>query len=297
MKKYYNENTVIFLDNEFIKAADAQIDLFGQSLHYGFGAFEGLRSYGTHNGTRIFKAEEHFERLKESCVEVGLDYPWDNKSLIEKTYALLEQNKLRSAYIRPLVFTGSNMHLLSGAVSHIMIAAWEWGPFLGQNLLKVCVSDIQRPHPRSFTPDAKITGQYINSIRSTSAAVQKGFDEAILLDHEGFVAQASSENIFIEKDYKIYTPPLGNIFPGITRQTIIDICHALNFEVLEKRLSVKEVHEADSAFLSGTASEVIGIQQIDDVIYPEEWEQTIGASIQRKYKSLVLEQENYEVII
>lgn len=297
MKRYYNDQTVILLDDKFVKAAEAQIDLFGQSLHYGFGAFEGLRAYSTHNGTRIFKAEEHFERLKASCLEVGLDYPWDNKDLIEKTYTLLKRNKLRSAYIRPLVFTGSNMHLLSGSSTHLMIAAWEWGPFLGQNLLKVCISDIQRPHPKSFNPEAKITGQYINSIRSSSQAVQRGFDEAILLDHEGFVAQASSENLFIEKDYKIYTPELGNVFPGITRQTILDICKALSFDVVEKKLTVEDVYEADSAFLSGTAAEIIGIRQIDEVVYPEEWEQTIGASIQRKYKSLVLEQENYEVII
>lgn len=295
--KYYDQNTYILLDEKFVKADEANIDLFGQSLHYGYGVFEGLRAYGTHNGTRIFKAEDHFRRLKASCESIQLSYPWDNNKLIEKTYALLEMNNLRSAYIRPLVFSDSNMHLISGATSHIMIAAWEWGPFLGQNLLKVCISDIQRPHPRSFKVNSKITGLYINSIMATSKAVQKGFDEAILLDHEGYIAQASSENIFIEKDFKIYTPPTGNIFPGITRQTVLDICQELSFEVEEKQLTVQDLYEADSAFLSGTASEIIGITQIDDITYPEEWEDTIGASIQRKYKNLVLEQENYEVII
>lgn len=295
--KYYKDDTLILLNNEFVKASDAHIDLFGQSLHYGFGVFEGLRAYNTHNGPRIFKADEHFDRLKSSCTSIGLAYPWDNTKLIENVYTLLEKNKLRSAYIRPLVFTESNMHLLSGAASHIMIAAWEWAPFLGQNLLKVCISDIQRPHPKSFNIDSKITGQYVNSIMASSKAVNNGFDEAILLDLEGFVAQASSENIFIEKNNKIYTPPLGNIFPGITRETVFKICKALNFEIIEKRLSIQEVHAADSAFLSGTASEIIGIKQFDDVIYPMDWEDTIGASIQRKYKNLVLEQENYEVII
>lgn len=280
-----------------MKAHGASIDLFGQSLHYGYGAFEGLRSYSTHNGTRIFKAEEHFERLEKSCNAINLPYSWNNRVLIEKTYELLAANNLRSAYIRPLVFSGSNMHLTSSDDANMMIAAWEWGPYLGQNLLKVNISSIERPSPKSFRVDVKISGQYINSIMATSGAIKNGFDEALLLDQEGFVAQASSENIFIEKDFKIYTPPLENIFPGITRQTVIDICKDLNFELIEKKLTVEDVYQADSAFLSGTAAEIIGVKQVDHVLYQEPWEHTIGASIQRKYKNLVLEQENYEVII
>src|SRR5690606_24240038 len=128
-------------------------------------------------------------------------------------------------------------------------------------------------------------------------AIQQGFDEALLQDQEGFIAQASSENLFIEKDNKIYTPPLGNIIPGITRETVNEICKSINFEIIEKRITIKEINEADSAFLSGTAAEIIGIKQVDDMIFPEKWEDTIGSSIQRKYKNLVLEQENYEVII
>ncbi|TJZ61817.1 branched-chain amino acid transaminase [Sphingobacterium olei] len=295
--QYYNQNTLIYLNGEFVKAHGAVVDLFGQSLHYGYGAFEGLRSYSTHNGTRIFKAEEHFERLEKSCNAINLPYSWNNRMLIEKTYELLAANNLRSAYIRPLVFSGSNMHLMTSTDANIMIAAWEWGPYLGQNLLKVNISSIERPNPKSFRVDAKISGQYINSIMATSEAINNGFDEALLLDQDGCVAQASSENIFIEKDFKIYTPPLENIFPGITRQTVIDICKDLNFEIIEKKLTIDDVYQADSAFLSGTAAEIIGVKQVDHVIYKEHWENTIGASIQRKYKNLVLEQENYEVII
>lgn len=295
--QYYNQNTVIYLNGTFVKATEARVDLFGQSLHYGYAAFEGLKGYNTHNGTRIFKAEHHFERLKKSCEAIQLPYSWNNRQLIASTYELLEANNLRSAYIRPLVYSGSNMHLTSSQEANIMIAAWEWGPYLGQNLLRVNISKFQKPNPKSFHIDAKISGQYINSILATSDAVRNGFDEALLLDQNGFVAQASSENIFIEKDFKIYTPPLGNIFPGITRQTVIEICKELGFEIIEKQLTVKDIYEADSAFLCGTAAEVIGIQQVDDIIYQEEWENTIGASIQRKYKNLVLEQENYEVII
>ncbi|MFZ4261066.1 branched-chain amino acid transaminase [Sphingobacterium sp. HJSM2_6] len=295
--EYYNQDTLIYLNTDFVQASSAGIDMFGQSLHYGYGAFEGLRAYSTHNGTRIFKAEEHFARLAKSCETIGLPFEWDNRTLIEKSYELLELNNLREAYIRPLVFSGSNMHLTSSNVANIMIAAWEWGPYLGQNLLRVNISKIERPNPKSFPTEAKVSGQYINSILATSDAIKNGFDEALLLDQDGFVAQASSENLFIEKDFKIYTPPLGNIFPGITRETVIEICKSLNFEIIEKRLTIKHIYEADSAFLSGTAAGIIGIKQIDNMIFSEDWEDSIGASIQRKYKNLVLEQENYEVII
>lgn len=295
--QYYHQDTQIYLNGSFVKASDAGVDLFGQSLHYGYGAFEGLRAYSTHNGTRIFKAKQHFDRLKRSCEAINLSFHWDIHTLIEKSYELLEVNNLRAAYIRPLVFSGSNMHLTSSVDSNIMLAAWEWGPYLGQNLLRVNISDIERPSPKSFHVDAKVSGQYINSILASSDSVKKGFDEALMLDQDGFVAQASSENIFIEKDYKIYTPPLGNIFPGITRQTVIEICQQLGFDLIEKKLRVNDIYEADSAFLSGTAAGIIGVKQVDDVVFAEEWEDTIGVSIQRKYKNLVLEQENYEVII
>ncbi len=295
--QYYNQDTYIYFDREFVKAVDAGTDLFGQSLHYGYGAFEGLRAYSSHHGTRIFKAEEHFRRLKKSCEAINLPYHWDNQHLIDKSYELLEVNNLRAAYIRPLVFSGSNMHLTSAKEAKIMIAAWEWGPYLGHNLLRVCTSKIERPNPKSFHVEAKVSGQYINSILATTDAIKNGYDEALLLDQDGFVAQASSENLFLEKDFKIYTPPLGNIFPGITRQTVIDICKSFQIDVIEKRLTIRDVHEADSAFLCGTAAEIIGIKEVDNISYKEDWEHTIGASIQRKYKKLVLEEENYEVII
>lgn len=295
--QYYNQDTYIYLDGEFVKANLAGIDLFGQSLHYGYGCFEGLRAHNTHHGTRIFKAEQHFQRLSNSCQSISLPYTWDNNELIQKTYELLELNNLRSAYIRPLVLSGPNMHLTSATSAKIMIAAWEWGPYLGHDLLRVCISKVQRPNPKSFRIEAKISGQYVNSILASSEAIKQGYDEALLIDNDGYVAQASSENIFIEKNGKIYTPPLGSIFPGITRQTVIGICRKFQIDVVEKNLTVKDIHEADSAFLCGTAAGIIGIKEVDQIVYKEDWQHTIGASIQRTYKKLVLEEENYEVII
>ncbi|GHE41349.1 branched-chain amino acid transaminase [Sphingobacterium griseoflavum] len=295
--QYYNQHTYIFLNGDFVKASEAGTDLFGQSLHYGYGVFEGLRAYSTHHGIRIFKAEEHFDRLQQSCEAINLPYEWNKQQLIASTYELLDKNNLRAAYIRPLVFSGANMHLTAAASANIMIAAWEWGPYLGQNLLRVCTSSLERPNPKSFPVEAKVSGQFVNSILASNEALKRGFDEALLLDQDGFVAQASSENLFIEKDFKLYTPPLENVFPGITRQTVIELCRELHIEIVEKKLTIQEVLAADSAFLSGTAAEIIGIKEVDGVAYKEDWEHTIGASIQRKYKKLVLEEENYEVII
>ncbi|KGE15002.1 branched-chain-amino-acid transaminase [Sphingobacterium deserti] len=295
--QYYSRETYIHLNGDFVKAAEAGADFFGQSLHYGYAAFEGLRAYSTHHGIRIFKAEEHFDRLKKSCDAINLPYQWDTPALITSTYELLSKNNLRAAYIRPLVFSGPNMHLTAASSSNIMIAAWEWGPYLGQNLLRVCISDVERPNPKSLPVDAKVSGQYVSSILATSDAIKRGFDEALLRDQEGYIAQASSENLFIEKDFKLYTPPLGNVFPGITRQTVIALCKELNIDIVEKKLTVADILSADSAFLCGTASEIIGIKEVDGIVYKEDWEHTIGASIQRKYKKLVLEEENYEVII
>src|SRR5690606_2988889 len=142
-----------------------------------------------------------------------------------------------------------------------------------------------------------VSGQIINAILASSEAIREGVDEALMLDHDGFLAQASSENLFVEKDFKLYTPPLGNIFPGITRQTVIEICKGLHIDAVEKKLTIQDVHQADSAYLCGTVAEISGIKEVDRIIYKEDWEHSIGATVQRKYKQLVLEEENYEVII
>jgi len=295
--QYYNANTAIYLNGSFVKAEEAKTDLYGQSLHYGLAAFEGIRAYKTHNGTRIFKVREHYERLKRSCELTGMPYPWDNEELIRATYRLLQLNKLKDAYIRPIVYSGPNMTLIAPQEVSIMICAWEWGAYLGDKLLHVGISPFQRPNPKSTFVEAKISGHYVNSILATTRAKKEGFDEALLLDMNGNVAEAPGANIFIEKNGRLYTPALGHILAGITRATVIELCRVLDIDVVEKAISTEELKSADSAFFCGTAAEIIGIHTMDDVVFRQRWSDSIGATLQRAYKNLVLDKVNYEVII
>lgn len=295
--EYFDKNGWIYLDGRFVNADTSGVDLFSQSVHYGLSAIEGIRAYNTHNGTRLFRAEQHYDRLRRSCEATGIDFRWDNDVLVDKTYELLDRNNLRSAYVRPLVTTGRNMYLTPATHANIIITAWEWGPFLGAGLIRTTVSPYRRPSPLSVPMEAKVSGQYVSSILATTEATKRGFDEAILLDHDGYIAQASSNNLFIEKDTTLYTPPLGHIFPGITRQAVIELASILHINVVEKQLTLDDVKAADSAFLTGTATGIVGIAAIDDVTFPEAWSDTLGATLQRAYKNLTLEKENYEVII
>lgn len=294
--QYYNHKTQVYLNGKFVKAAEATTNLYSQTLHYGFGAFEGLRSYNTHNGARIFKAEEHYERLKASCEAINIPYKWNNQHLVRDTYRLLEQNHLRNAYIRPMVFCGPNMKLENTSDVSIMICAWEWGAYLGDGLLKMGISSYQRPNPESIHVHAKITGHYVTSILASEEAKQLGYDEALLLDHTNCIAQSPGANFFMERNGKLYTPPTGNIFPGITRTTVMEIAEYLGIEVVERSITVNDLKNATGAFLCGTATEIIGIRSIDKIEFSD-WEDSVGATIQRTYKNLVLEKENYEVII
>ena len=289
---YYNEDTIIYLNGEFVKAVDARGDLFGQSLHYGYAVFEGIRSYKTASGeTKIFKEKEHFDRLRNSAKALNMPYTYSSKELIEATYTLLKKNNLQDAYIRPLVFAPPNMTFNPNPLSYIMIAVWKMEPFLGEKLLHVMTSSFQRPNPKGFLIEAKASGHYVNSILASQEAKAKGFDEALLLDIKGFVAEAPGANIFVEKDGILYTPQKGNILPGITRSTVFEICSELGIEVVEKEIKPEEVHGADSAFFCGTAAEVIGIASLDKVPFTRPWNEALGLVIQKTYKNLVTEKE------
>lgn len=287
---YYNNNTIVFLNGEFVKATDAKIDLYSQSMHYGYGVFEGIRSYRTADGgTRIFKEEEHYNRLKNSALALNMPYHWQADELTRVTYELLEKNELQDAYIRPLVYAPANMSFNQNKESFIVIEVWKMEPFLGEKLLRVMTSSFQRPNPKAFKMEVKATGHYVNSILASHEAKANGYDEALLLDMNENVAEGPGANIFFEKDGKIFTPAKGNILPGITRATVIEICNEMDISLEEKYFTVDELKNADAVFYCGTAAEVIGWESLDGIQFSKPWDQTVSRSIQQKYKSKVVE--------
>ena len=290
MASYYNNETIIFLNGEFVKAAEAKMDFYSQSFHYGYSVFEGIRSYKTvNNETKIFKAVEHFDRLKNSALAVNMPYHWTTDELIAATYEVLKKNNLGDAYIRPVVYAPANMSFVKNEQSFIVIEAWEMQPFLGDKLLRIMTSSFERPNPKGFKIEAKAAGHYVNSLLASHEAKANGFDEALLKDMNGFVAEGPGANLFYEKDGKLVTPAIGNILPGITRATVFEICHDLNIEVEEKFFTVEELKSADAAFFCGTAAEVIGFESLDDYKFPMNWAKTNSRRIQLAYKDLVIE--------
>lgn len=288
MASYYNENTVLFLNGEFVKAVDAKMDLYSQSLHYGYSVFEGIRSYKTDDGaTKIFKATEHFDRFKVSAEAINLPYTYNTQSLIESTYQLLALNNLGDAYIRPVVYAPANMSFTQNTESFVFIQAWEMGPFLGDKRIRVMTSSFQRPNPKGFKIHAKAAGHYVNSIMASQEAKAAGYDEALLLDMHDHVAEAPGANVFFEKDGTLYTPSLGNILPGITRATVIELCALHGIPVVETSFGIDAIKGADAAFFCGTAAEVIGLESIDDVPFIKNWDDTASKKIQSAYQKLV----------
>lgn len=288
MASYYNENTVLFLNGEFVKAADAKMDLYSQSLHYGYSVFEGIRSYKTEDGTtKIFKATEHFDRFKASAEAINLPYTYNTESLIERTNKLLALNNLGDAYIRPVVYAPANMSFTQNTESFLFIQAWEMGPFLGDKRIRVMTSSFQRPNPKGFKIHAKAAGHYVNSIMASQEAKAAGYDEALLLDMHDHVAEAPGANVFFEKEGTLYTPSVGNILPGITRATVIELCAAHAIPVVETSFGIDAIKGADAAFFCGTAAELIGLESIDDVPFTKNWDDTASKKIQSAYQKLV----------
>lgn len=288
---YYDKNTIMYLDGEWVKSSDAKIDLFSQTLHYGSGVFEGMRSYTGAAGVNVFKAKEHYERMLHSCKRMNIEFTHSVDGLVNLTYELLDKNKMGNAYIRPLIYLGANMKLAATVETHFMIAAWEWAAYLGDKPLRVTVSSFQRPNPKSIPIDAKISGNYTNSILATNEAKRKGFDEALLLDSNGYVAEGPGANFFFIKDGIIYTPPLGNILPGITRATVIEYAMELGYPVVEKHFTVEEMRGAEIAFYTGTAAEIACISSIDDIEFVQDWKETIAYELFQMYRQRVTNSE------
>ncbi|PWH86712.1 branched-chain amino acid transaminase [Brumimicrobium oceani] len=286
---YFDDNTVIYLDGKFVKANEASTDLYSQTLHYGYGVFEGIRAYATKDGTQVFKSLAHYERLKKSAELIQIPFDYSPHKLVEVTESLLKKNDLTDAYVRPLVFCDPNMTLARPNNVSIMICAWEWGAYLGDKQLRLTVSSFCRPHPRSIKIEAKVCGHYVNSILATNEAKDKGFDEALLLDSDGYLAEGPGANLFFEKDGVLFTPQLGNILPGITRATVLELAEELGIEVQQGLFEPKELFAADSAFYCGTAAEVIGIASVDETKFPKAWKDSLGKKLQDAYSKRVRE--------
>jgi branched-chain amino acid aminotransferase len=260
----------IWKDGELVEWRDATIHVLTHTLHYGMGVFEGVRAYKTDQGTAIFRLREHTERLFNSAKIFQLQIPFDRETVMGAQLQVVRENKLESCYIRPLVWIGDEKLGISakGNRTHIAIAAWPWGAYLGEDGLnkgiRVKTSSFTRHHVNVSLVRAKACGYYINSILANQEALADGYDEALLLDTEGYVSEGSGENVFIVKNGKIYTPDLASCLDGITRDSVVTIAKDLGIEIIEKRITRDEVYCADEAFFTGTAAEVTPIRELDN---------------------------------
>lgn len=286
---YYNDNTIIYFNGQFVKAAEAKTDLYSQSLHYGYAVFEGIRSYPVNGGTKMFKGKEHYDRLRRSAEVMKIPFSYTTDQLIELTYETLRRNSLTDAYIRPIVICSPNMSLSKGKESYLAIECWEWTNGYMSNKMKIMTSSYRRPNADAFHVDAKVSGHYVNSILACQEAKDNGFDEALVLDSNGYVAESSGANIFYENKGVLYTAPKGNILPGITRATVLEICEELNIPVQEKFFTPEEMRGADAGFFCGTAAEIVALSSLDNVPFAKEWEDTWSYLIQKAYKCKVME--------
>ncbi|QCK16735.1 branched-chain amino acid transaminase [Mangrovivirga cuniculi] len=284
---YFSKKSIVLFDGEWRKAEDAEVSLYNQTMHYGLGVFEGMRAYKTDEGAKIFKPNRHFDRLINSAKKHHLNFPFTSLELTELAYELLKKNKLKNAYIRPLIYAGPYMGLRTAPAAHFLMAAWEWNNYLGEEPLNVNISKYEKLNPAGAHIESKVVGNYVNSILASNDARDKGYDEALMLDMNGYIAQGPAANFFYEKDEVLYTPKKGYIMPGITRQTIIDLANETGFKIVEKDIRPEEILDADSAFFTGTAIEVTGIKSIEGRKMRIPWKESIGYSLFLMYRRKV----------
>lgn len=266
---FADRDGVIWMDGQMLPWREASVHVLTHTLHYGMGVFEGVRAYKTEKGTAIFRLQEHTERLFRSAHILGMRIPFDKDTINAAMCAAVRDNKLESAYVRPLCFYGSEgMGLRAADLKvHVCVAAWFWGAYLGEENMetgiRVRTSSFTRHHINVAMCRAKATGHYINSILALHEAQACGYDEALLLDAQGYVMEGSGENVFIVRDGQIYTPDLTSALDGITRDTIFQLAAEIGKPIKEKRITRDEVYIADEAFFTGTAAEVTPIRELD----------------------------------
>jgi branched-chain amino acid aminotransferase len=260
---------VIWFDGQMVPWREATTHVLTHTLHYGMGVFEGVRAYDAEQGTAIFRLREHTDRLFRSAHILQMAIPWDKQTLNQAQLDVVRENKLESAYIRPMCFYGSEgMGLRADNIqTHVMVAAWEWPSYMDPEArdrgIKVRTSSFTRHHVNISMCKAKANGNYINSMLALREALDSGAEEALLLDNEGYVAEGSGENVFIIRNDKIYTPELTSCLDGITRATIFTLAEELGYTIHEKRITRDEVYICDEAFFTGTAAEVVPIRELD----------------------------------
>src|SRR4051812_7612979 len=260
---------LIWYDGKLVPWRDATTHVLTHSLHYGLAVFEGVRAYKTIEGTSIFRLEDHTERWFNSAKIYQMPMPYDRATLMEAQKEAVRANKLEACYIRPIAFYGSEKMGVSpkGAKVHVAVAAWPWGAYLGEEALekgiRVKTSSFSRHHVNVTMARAKFAATYANSILANTEAVEAGYDEALLLDVDGYVAEGAGENLFIVKNGKLYEPEMGSALVGITRDSVITLARELGYEVIARRMTRDDIYIADEAFFTGTAAEVTPIRELD----------------------------------
>jgi len=290
---FADRDGLIWFDGEMVDWREAKVHVLTHTLHYGMGVFEGVRAYHADQGTAIFRLQAHTDRLFRSAKIMDMSIPFSKDELNEAQLAAVRENGLDSAYLRPMVFYGSEgMGLRADNLkTHVIVAAWNWGAYLGQEALekgiRIRTSSFTRHHVNVAMCKAKANGNYINSMLGLSDALRDGYDEALFLDVDGFVAEGSGENFFMVYDGVIYTPELSSALDGITRATVIQLAREAGYEVREKRITRDEVYVADEAFFTGTAAEVTPIRELDG--------RTIGCGSRGPFTE-VLQKKYFDVV-
>jgi len=264
------ESKFIWMDGELVPFEKATVHFLTPALHYGLGVFEGIRCYSTPKGPAVFRLREHLERLVDSIEILGvLEFPYTIEQLRQAVHETIKANDFSQCYIRPLIYMANGpLGLnLDNSRPSVGIAAWEWGAYLGEEAfekgIRMMISSFTRHHPNVTMTKAKITGNYPNSVMAKTLALRAGFDEAIMLDPTGMVAECTGENLFVVRGGKLYTTPRANILEGITRDSIITVARDLGYEVIEEPLSRDQLYIADEIFLTGTAAECVPVCEID----------------------------------
>lgn len=290
----HDRDGVIWMDGHMVDWRDANVHVLSHTLHYGCGAFEGVRAYQTEQGTAIFRLQEHTTRLLNSAKILRLQLPFTQEQINQAQIEVVRQNQLQSCYIRPLVWVGSEQLGVSpkNNTIHAMVAAWAWGAYLGEagmeQGIRVKTSSYTRHHVNITMTQAKAVSNYSNSILANLEATQDGYDEALLLDVSGFVSEGAGENVFIVKDGVVYTPDLSaGALNGITRNTVLHICEDLGLQLVQKRITRDEMVIADEAFFTGTAAEVTPIRELDRITIGTGKRGTITEKIQQAFFDIV----------